>query len=547
MDLVHHWNLLASGIPVWFVDLKHSSRYSEIVPAWYKQMREDAGNRDEFNRRLALWSRREIFEEFDRHFPGLELSRNVLSNESWNGLNIRAQKLAFPRVTTLGILTDSSAKSKPKVSFALATKPFDGDAWFSSQLLVASISYIGGLYGNDNFVLQPPFIPELNEFYSRAVHFDYSKVRIEQRSIGVIIDAADTDLSLYALSVHDLFEKIFGLGGYASRPSSSGLLLRQLLNRMGGLQGGRVFKISGVRRLLRAYGLTSTFAKRDALNLIASTDPEQPAKRFSDYGDLYIEQRKSGTKLKPADVFSYLVDKGVFRLGSDLVCPACGIKSWVAIDTLSQRVECELCGENFDSVRQLVNGEWRYRRSGILGIERNSKGAIPVAITLQQLDTAFDRGFGQFSYAPSIELQSKSNPGDLCEVDFAVIHSQSDEDKISICLGECKDRGPVKIEEFRRDLATLQKIAESLPANRFDVYLLMAKLSPFTAEEVASAALINQGGVRRVILLTDAELEPYFLGGMPNSGFGQDAHIYRLSDLALATHKKYFETQQGGR
>src|SRR6266404_6343145 len=121
--------------------------------------------------------------------------------------------------------------------------------------------------------------------------------------------------------------------GYEATLSPAGLIARQLIARLGGLQGARVFKIPGVRRLFRTHGPTATFTKRAALQLIGSKDPENPDVKFSAHEDLYIEQR-SGGKLQPEAVFSYLVEKGLFRIGAELTCPSCRMSSWTALDVL---------------------------------------------------------------------------------------------------------------------------------------------------------------------------------------------------------------------
>ena len=155
----------------------------------------------------------------------------------------------FDQVSTLGVI--GRERGKPKVSFSLNDKPFCSDTWFHTQHLVASISLLGGLYGDEQRTFSPPFIPELNEFYARSMHFEYDKLRIESERVGLIIDATDTDAFLYALPVADLVERIFDMAGFVAKPSSAGLTARQLIARVGGLQGGRVFKIPGVRRLIK--------------------------------------------------------------------------------------------------------------------------------------------------------------------------------------------------------------------------------------------------------------------------------------------------------
>ena len=49
---------------------------------------------------------------------------------------------------------------------------------------------------------------------------------------------------------------------------------------------------------------------------------------------------------------------------------------------------CPLCGNAFDATRQLVEGQYAYRRSGVLGLEKNTQGAVPVVLLLQQLGTS---------------------------------------------------------------------------------------------------------------------------------------------------------------
>lgn len=364
-----------------------------------------------------------------------------VSDGLWNGLNVRVPMMALGEASVLGVVGQEAGR--PKVSFALNEKPFSGHAWFFSQHLVASISFIGGPHSDGKHLLVPPYLPELNEFYARVMHFEYNKVRIEPGRVGLVIDAVDHDSVLYALPVADMMEQLFGMVGYEARLSSAGLIVRQLIARLGGLQGGRVFKIPGVRRLLRTYGLMESFTKRGAVQLIAR-DPDNPKADFGDHTHLYIEQRPGGTKLSPPAVFAYLVEKGLFRMGAELSCPSCRMMSWIALDVLKQRVGCELCGHEYDATRQLVDGEWRYRRSGVMGTERNAQGAVPAALTLQQLETNL-RGLDQDIYSPSLSLRPKDGI-DLpaCEVDFVWAISRSaphaNPPRTVVLLGSVKTR-----------------------------------------------------------------------------------------------------------
>src|SRR5258708_5227278 len=317
----------------------------------------------------------------------------------------------FGQVSPVGVVgTDFG---KPKSSFPLDDKPFSSDSWFHTQHLVASLSFIGGLYGDDQHTLVSPYVPELNEFYGRSQHL-YDKIRSEPGRIGLVIDAADPSSALNATSVPDLFEKLFEMAGFKSKLSAGGLIARQLIAQLGGADGARAFKIPGVRRLLKTYGPTDTFTKNGALQLIGA--------KFTDYEDLYIESRPAGTKLTPEAVFTHLVGKGLFRIGVELKCPHCRMDSWTALDVLKQKLVCELCGHEFDATRQLVAATWHYRRSGLLGAERNAQGAVPVLLTLQQFDFNFKGSWHDTAYSPSLDLESEDlRDPSKCEIDLVLV------------------------------------------------------------------------------------------------------------------------------
>ena len=111
--------------------------------------------------------------------------------------------------------------------------------------------------------------------------------------------------------------------------------------------------------------------------------------------------------------------------------------AWTSLEALQQKLTCEMCGREFDATRQLVNAEWRYRRSGVLGAERNAQGAVPVALTLQQLDANFRSTFRNHVYSPSLDLTPKNGVAlPACEVDFAWIVTQPYPEKTVVILAE---------------------------------------------------------------------------------------------------------------
>lgn len=538
-DLVEHWNLRAADIPLLFVDLNHEHRYAELAPAWERRMREFTETRHPWERDVCVWFREASRATAERLLPDSRLTLCHVSDTSWNGLNVKVPVMVLGESNVLGTVSHSGLR--PSVSFTFGDKPFSADSWFDGQRLVASASFGIGLYDDSRHTLEPPYIPELNEYSSREMSGYPGRIRIEHGRLGVVIDVTDTDTTLWALRIDDLFEQVFGLGGYKSSMSNAGLITRQLITQVGGLQGGRVFKIPGVRRLIRTYGPLKSFTKAAAHQLIGATDPQYPNAKFSDHEGLYIEARDGGT-LTAQDVFGFLVEKGLFRIGAELRCGNCRMLSWTALDFLKQRMVCEMCGAEFDATRQLVGAQFRYRRSGILGSERNAQGAVPVALTLQQLGANFTEDSWNPMYSTSLTLTPNTGvPLPTCEVDFVWIIPRPGRRRAALILGECKDQGPIPLTEFKRDVDNLRQVADALPRERFETFVLLSKLAPFTAEEIECARGLNDKYRLRAILLTDRELEPYEfyerMGIRP--AFVQ--HLGAPDGLASVTYSLYFQ------
>lgn len=550
-DLVGCWNIRAANIPVLFVDPNHIDRYGDTITSWDNIVRQMiSGRRFESDRSVALWARVDVatntqegLNQILKPFQGKASTVCRITADIWSGGAVRPPMMHFGEVSTLGIV--GTEFGGPGISFALERKPFNGDAWFHTQTLVASVSFIGGLYGDEQHTLIPPFIPELNSFYGAMISFRSSRLRSEPGRLGLIIDSADTSASVRALPVGDLAEAILDLAGFSSKVSEGGLIARQLIAQLGGVDGARPFKIPGVRRLLKTYSPTAPFTKNAALQLIGGRDPDNPDASFKDHENLYIEPRSRDAKLTPAAVFAFLVEKGIFRIGAELKCPHCRLPSWIALDTLKQRLVCELCGREFDATRQLISEDWHYRRSGVLGRERNAQGAIPVVLTLQQLKINLHGGV----YSPSLDLVPKTG-SDLpeCEIDFLWLIPGSYPDKTVAMIGECKDRGSDREKGKKsgtidaKDIDNLRRVADALPRRRFNTFIVLAKLCPFTADEIELAKTLNDKYRQRVILLTARELEPYHFFERTKLEFKDiDEYASSPEDLARVTHTMYFK------
>ncbi|MCE0483124.1 MAG: hypothetical protein LV479_02675 [Methylacidiphilales bacterium] len=536
-DLITFWNLRAADIGMLFIDHEQLDRFTLILPEWEKRTRETVAVRNEFDRYVAVRFPENLSKQAQSIFPGADMRFMPAWKDMWSEPRANAPLMYLGSTSVLGIVDQE--KGPPRVTFPLSEKPFSDDIWFHTQHLVASVLFFGGLFGDDRHTFNPPYLPELNDFCAREMHFDPSRARLEPESIGIAIHPTDTDSSLSALSAASLTKKIFEKAGFETELSSGGLIARQLVSHLGGLQGARVLKIPGVRSLIDTYGPNDTFNKRGALQLICQRDPSNPAASFKDYEGLFIEPRPFDQKLRPPTIFSFLVEKGLFRQGVRVNCPTCNLFSWVSVNNLKQQLTCDLCGHVHDATRQLVDCDWQYRRSGILGVERNVMGAIPVVLTLQQLETNMGAIRGNHLYSMSLNFRAKEKKDARnFEFDFVLFVPRIYPERTAVLLGECKSTGPINAE----DIENFQTVATALPAKYFEVFLVASKLSSFTPEEID----LLKGLQPRVILLTSRELEPYHIYDRVPEGLGINAWGGSVEDLCQATSKLFFAAAQGG-
>ena len=278
-----------------------------------------------------------------------------------------------------------------------------------------------------------------------------------------------------------------------------------------------------------------------ALTYISGPVPDRPDVKFKDYENLFIEPRPNGNKLKADAVFGYMVEKGLFRIGSDLNCPVCKITSWVSLDLLKHKVTCELCGHMHDVTRQLtVSNKWHYRRSGVFGIEKNAHGAVPVVLTLQYLDANLNTAFSQGLYIPSLDLHPLNNTSfNDCETDFVWFQPARYPEKSIVIISECKDKGPIDA----KDIKNLKRVADLFPKDRFKPYVLLSQLTPFTADEIATAKTLNDGGEQIAILLSREELEPdlYMTKRLKNTN--SKLRWHSPEEMAASTAALYFDNK----
>ena len=530
-DVVHFWNLRAASLKVLFYDPQHEARLGEMARAYVKALRERPRDDPRFEADFGVWYQpgRQVDLE---GFGGDTVMRTEIHEGLWNGRNLKPPLMYIDDVKVLG--SRSESEGIPSLTFELREKPFYEEHELHTQNYVASVD--PWAYGEDEQVtFRYPFLPELNDFYRREVCHTTEGVRSERSGLGLITNVRTDNLTIHAVPSRTLVANVFAAFGMKSEMSEAGRIASRVIQQMGGVQGCRVFKIAGVRTLIEKYKPLQSFTRGDATQIIAEIDPTTNQPNFARYESLFIETREGG-KLKPRHVFDYLVKRNVFRVGLKFTCPNCELESWTHLDDVATETTCEYCGKRFNVTPQLKDGAWAYRRSGLFGREDHQQGAVPVALTLQQLDTILH---SDTMYMTSMTIAPTGAQIVPCETDLVILSDKGFyEDGVGLAIGECKGRGGEITED---DVRNLTQVADAFPKDRIKPYIIFSKTAPFTPEEVARCRAAQPAGRKRMILLSTRELEPYFVYEWAAKEFEIDSTAISLEDLANTTHALYFD------
>lgn len=142
-----------------------------------------------------------------------------------------------------------------------------------------------------------------------------------------------------------------------------------------------------------------------------------------------------------------------------------------------------------------------------------------------------------FSYTTAINIKSNGAKIEECETDFVII-TWNRYEEVSIIISECKTRTPIEIS----DAENLKKIADTFPINRIKALILFSKLDTFNEDEVKICMKVQSDNFpKRVIMLTDRELEHWHIYEQTKTEFQIEEHAIDWETMTSNTTKIYVE------
>ncbi len=494
-DLLYFWNLRAAGFYLIFLPRKHIQIFKKTVEKFIDKLDNTPIQIKNLDDYISIYynsnNNKEIVKIIKKFHTKKEFCLCHCGEIFRNNFNIRPMKYYFKEDNILGIV--DQPYDNYNITFKLPEKSFINDSKnIKNQKLLVSIKPITEIVYPEH-TINPPFIPELNKFYGNEITFYPYNIRIEEDSIAKIINGYQDFLSLRPLSYKKIFKKVFEYVQIKTNVSQAGLITKRIIENMGSLEGGRVFKIKGVRELFQKLKTGKCKIRKEIERIFCDEG------KFEKYKTLFIEPRESAV-LKTENVFDFLLKKNLLRAGLELTCDHCKLKEWVSLKELNDYCECRFCGYNNKTNLHLKNqGEWKYIKSGLFAKDNNQEGALPVILTLLQLKRLYLHS-SKFLYSPSLELEFDSTK---CEIDFCIIQNDIN-GNIEIGIAECKNQEEIN----QDDIEHFKSIRNKFGKIKIECYFIFSKTAKFTPQEINLFKNLEKENIS-CILFTDKELEPF--------------------------------------
>jgi len=517
-DLINFWNIRACGNYISFFPLEEIERFLSyakkhisyikkpsrfdglpFIFVWYRDERNIKKIKDIIGK-LKDERKKFLFSKTSIHF--------------WNGMNIIPTHNTFGEMKAISSIGERY--QAPFISIQVLEKPIDFKELqkYYKKHLIASIRPSAGLEFSEHTIDLPVF-PDLHEWYTRKMIIEPRSLRVSRtpfgRTVNLITDIASDTMRLTPIPKFDLIEKIFERAKIKITKSNAGLVAERLIAIMGGIDGNRIFKITGVRKFIDETQPILEKSKNEIINKIIDNNS------FNNFKNEFGLSGKF--PITPEEVFNIMTEKNLIRAGLKVYCPKCSLKSWIPLKEIDEDYICEFCSKKSKFVNAIkskkVKGKeidgttWSYRLSGLLGKGDNQQGAIPVVITLLQLFHV-THSFGNDIYSTGLDLEFKKDGKDRkIEIDLAFfdLSERYSKNDIEILIGECKTKNEIT----KKSINNLLNAKQFLEKSGVKCHLIFSKTKDkFSQNEINHFKKLVTKGIDP-ILFTSNELEPWYI------------------------------------
>lgn len=411
-------------------------------------------------------------------------------------------------------------------------------SWEKSVLCVNEIGY--SIFGSPTPMAE--VLPEGSRQLAANVLFSgINEVRLARSGLTYSIRPNASRISFQVPEAEPFMLSWLRTLGWNAELSSPGLLAKQVLARLKGMDG--IHAIDSERLLRLLDRLASEKLEHNQPG--APRSPKWIAESaLTNEANLIIKEK---TLFFDAPRYvRRLVESSVVGLGLELHCPTCLRWMWRSVDTLSANIECEQCLTSFPIAHAPKEERvWSYKPTGPFNVRNFAGGAYPVLFALK-----FFEGTHRRSTTPLLSFRAKKENLD-CEVDLALFCEDGrwDAPRHELLLVECK-----AYDAFRKkDVYRMESLSREFPGAvivfcKFETALHPSEIDLISKFVVRQRKLwLTQKPHASVMLLTGNELFSRWgapecwkdATGVPKGTYEKWSHVRSLGSLAEATQQIY--------
>ena len=264
-DLVNFWNLRAGGSEIIFFDDDYKNNLSFLKSAHIDRIKKSPLSTDRQKFTIGLWVQNfpedpKDFESFltplQKEF-GEKLTIFKPHNHPWESFNAISPVWYFDNQSILGTLSE-----KHTLSFQLPDNLIGRESQQDEQsfIFILTIKVLGNIE-DDEETFNIPHIPELNNFYGQHMA-GHRKLRVMPDGIALFISNTDRIIHLSSINTYKMIEAIFKKIDLKVSRSEPGIKALRIIKQFGELLDCRVFKVRGIRRLIKKFSPTTPFSKK---------------------------------------------------------------------------------------------------------------------------------------------------------------------------------------------------------------------------------------------------------------------------------------------
>jgi len=541
LDVIDYWNLRAAGFDV--IPFPKQADKQEIVKKLAKSVIENAYrpyryNKDMYNHASFIKSRCTKESELKKFSESL----NIEKAKKGKGFKFSFQHW-YPRIWNDWARRNAqeniiSAYSKEKDIDLL-----DGQNEFRIRVLDPEFDIFHAntsgprfaneidsrIYGHDELLAQA--IPLGGEHLSNVIgKYSIREWRISKTGPVYLSNHKNWSISYEPPLAEPVMKAWFKEQGWDVELSPSGKIAKQMISQLGGIWGIVNLKHEKLIKLfqdLNNKGFISENNFKGRISQIVNED------------GVWIERER---------FIKNLLDKNIFQLGIQLVCPTCSQKTWYSLEAISNAVQCASCLNDYkiQSIG-LDDKQWAYKATGTFGLPKQAYGAYSVLLTLHALTRN-----NHDKVTPILSFDAKKGNKEI-ETDLCLVTEKEfrDETTQELVFAECKTYNKFE----KKDIDRMKTLAKEFPGAVLVFATMRESLTG--SEKKMIKPLVNSG--RRhwkaeqtynpVIILTGTEL--FSNRGIPScwkdkegkAGEIEKGNFYsrNLGDIADATQQIYLD------